>query len=90
VDGLEGESDGREAGDVDPAALHDGTMGVAPLDQQDDADAEVLQEEVTGTHEGAADTDEGRIPLARARQQDRSASAGPEARSRPADGLSSC
>ncbi|MCU1473770.1 hypothetical protein [Amnibacterium sp.] len=61
--GLEGESDGTADGDVDPGALRDGTMGVAPVDEQDDADAEALQEEeVTGRREGAADSDEGRVP----------------------------
>lgn len=63
VSGLEGESDGTAGGDIDPAALRDGTMGIAPVDQQDDADAEALQEEeVTGEREGAADTEEGRVP----------------------------
>ncbi|HEV7623838.1 MAG TPA: hypothetical protein VGO26_06865 [Amnibacterium sp.] len=63
VDGLEGESDGTAEGDVDPAALRNGRMGVAPVDEQDDAEAEALQEEeVTGRREGAADTDEGRVP----------------------------
>jgi len=60
--GLEGESDGTAEGDVDSGALRDGRMGVAPVDEQDDADAETLQEEeTTGTRQGAADTDEGRI-----------------------------
>lgn len=60
--GLEGESDGTAEGDIDPAALRDGSLGVAPVSEQDDADAEVLQEEeLTGGREGAADSDEGRI-----------------------------
>ena len=63
VGGLEGESDGTADGDIDPAALRNGSMGVAPVDDQDDADAEALQEEdVTGERQGAADTDEGRVP----------------------------
>jgi len=63
VEGLEGESDGTAEGDVAPAALRDGRRGVAPVDEQDDADAETLQEEeTTGTRQGAADTDEGRVP----------------------------
>jgi hypothetical protein len=63
VGGLEGESDGSADGDVDPGALRSGRMGVAPIDEQDDADAESLQEEESsGRREGAADTDEGRIP----------------------------
>jgi hypothetical protein len=62
ADGLEGESDGTAEGDVDPGALRDGSMGVAPVGQQDDADAEVLQEEeTTGERQGAADSDEGRV-----------------------------
>ena len=61
--GLEGESDGTAEGDVDSGALRNGRMGVAPVSEQDDADAETLQEEeTTGTRQGAADTDEGRIP----------------------------
>jgi hypothetical protein len=61
--GLEGESDGTADGDLDSGALRNGRMGVAPVDEQDDADAESLQqEEVTGEREGAADTDEGRVP----------------------------
>jgi hypothetical protein len=61
--GLEGESDGTAGGDVDPGSLRDGSMGVAPIDEQDDADAEALQEEeVTGERQGAADSDEGRVP----------------------------
>jgi hypothetical protein len=63
VDGLEGESDGTAGGDVDPGALRDGSMGVAPVDEQDDADAAAHQEEeVTGQRQGAADSDEGRVP----------------------------
>ena len=38
-------------------------MGVAPVNEQDDADAETLQEEeTTGTRQAAADTDKGRVP----------------------------
>lgn len=63
VSGLEGESDGTAEGDVDPGAIRDGRMGVAPFDEQDAGDAEALQEEeVTGRREGAADSDEGRVP----------------------------
>ena len=51
------------AGDVDSGALRNGRMGVAPVNEQDDADAETLQEEeTTGTRQGAADTDTGRVP----------------------------
>ncbi|MGN6741801.1 MAG: hypothetical protein ACTHJL_00695 [Amnibacterium sp.] len=64
VSGLEGESDGTAQGDIEPGAFRDGRMdGVAPFGEQDAADAETLQEEeVTGRREGAADSDEGRVP----------------------------
>jgi hypothetical protein len=61
--GLEGESDGTADGDVDPGALRNGRMGVAPLDEQDDGVAETLQEEEgEQPRVAAADTREGRVP----------------------------
>jgi hypothetical protein len=63
VSGLEGESDGTLEGDLDPASLRDGRMGVASFADQDDDIAETLQEEEgEQPREGAADTREGRVP----------------------------
>ena len=63
VPGLEGESDGTLEGEEDPSALRNGRMGVAPIDEQDAAIGESLQQEQGEVpREGAADTPEGRVP----------------------------
>ena len=63
VPGLEGESDGTREGEEDPAALRNGRMGVAPIDEQDPGIAETLQEEEGEVPRvAAADTPEGRVP----------------------------
>jgi hypothetical protein len=62
MDDSQGESDGTMEGSEEPG-LRNGRMGVAPIDEQDDAVAESLQQgegEVPRT--GAADTPDGRVP----------------------------
>ena len=63
VEGLDGESDGTVAGENEPGATRDGSLGTDAVADQDDVDAETLQEGEGDTSEvTAADTSEGRVP----------------------------